>query len=133
MSDYQLSTSITARNPILGDLFLDTNGNLVLTQTLAQVVQQDLTICLRMFQGEWFLDPSQGIPYFQSILGVKAAPGIVAQIFRTAIAQRPGIQSINSLTVTNLPNRSIQITFSITLQDGSVLTSADFLPFIVGG
>ena len=132
MADLKIALAIDANNPVAGDLYLDATGNCRLTNSLSEDVAQELWIRLHFFQGEWFLDTTVGIPYFQSILGQKTPTGIIEQMFRRVITTCPGVASLDSFLLTSLPARRISIAFACTLQDGAVLTSADFAPFIVG-
>lgn len=125
--------SVDAFNPDIGDLFLE-NGTVRLTNSLTEEVAQELFIRFRTWQSEWFLDPTVGIPYLQTILGQKTDIGIVAQIFRQVITTCPGVSQLNDFTVTRPDaNRSITVTFSCTLTDGTVLLSSDFGSFVIGG
>lgn len=121
----------TVENPVVGDLYLE-NGTVRLTQSLEEETVQDLYIALSLFQGEWFLDPAQGMPYFQSILGQKTPLNIIVQIFRRAILTRPGVSSLTSLKATRVPPRGVRLDFVARLIDGTVLDSASFAPFVVG-
>lgn len=132
MADLLLTLSVDENNPNVGDLYLE-NGTVRLTATLQETVAQLIRRSLLMFQGEWFLDPTQGVPWFQSILGVKAPLSLVNQILRQAVAQIPGIQSIDTFTLTPQPNRGMQLSFSLTLADGTLLTSSSFAPFVLPG
>jgi hypothetical protein len=129
--DIKIANVIDANNPTVGDLFLE-NGTIRLTNTLTEEVIQTLRIGLLLFQGEWFLDPDQGMPYFQTILGQKTPLGIISQIFRSAILQVPGVKQLTSFEAKTLPNRGLQVVFALLLQDGTIIKSSDFAPFIVG-
>lgn len=129
--DLKLALKIDAENPIVGDLALE-NGTIRLTNTLAEDVAQTLFVGLRLFQGEWFLDPAQGIPYWQSILGHKVGLGVIQQIFRRAIGLVPGIQQVTELRIEPVGDRRVQVIFACLLADGTVLLSENFAPLIVG-
>ncbi len=132
MADIKLALVADANNPVIGDLYLNPNGTVQLTASLSEDVAQELWIRLRLFRGEWFLDPDQGIPYFESILGQKTPLSVIGQIFRSAILSVPGIASLDSFELTRNPQRAIGLSFSVTLSDGSVLRSSDFAPFVIG-
>lgn len=130
MADIKIALAVDAENPVIGDLYLE-NGTIRLTRTLTEEVAQELFIRLKFFKGEWFLDTTLGLPYFQSILVMGASTDAVAQIFRRVIAGTPGVKSIKSLQLTRLPNRALSVAFVAILDDGATLTSSDFAPFIV--
>jgi hypothetical protein len=96
---------------------------------LREAIAQELYIRFRFFQGEWFLDKSQGLPYLQSILGKKTPLGIVTQIFKRVITTCPGVKTLTTFNLQRLPNRGLSLTFQATLDDNTVLTSADFGAF----
>lgn len=132
MADLKLALVIDDDNPDANDLFLS-NGTMRLTNSLSEEVAQRIYVSLRIFKGEWFLDPAQGIPYWQNILGHKAPLSQVARIFRNAVSQQPGVKKITKFNVVRVSGRGVKIVFACTLTDGTVLESKDFAPFIVGG
>jgi len=119
-------------NPIAGDLYLTTNKAFRMTQTLTEEVAQQLYIRFRMFQGEWFNDPTIGTPWFQSILGQKTPAGIVEQILKRVVTTCPGVASLLTFSFKPLSGRRAEVVFSCKLIDGKTLTSADFGPYIIG-
>jgi len=128
-----LPSEVDAINPVSGDLFLTPQKSMRLTQTLREEVAQQLYIRFRFFQGEWFLDGSVGVPWKQSILGVKVPIGIVSQILRNVCARCPGVAQVQQFQVTPFgTRRQAKVAFSVLLTDGAVLTSSDYGPFIVG-
>src|SRR6266850_6725631 len=129
MADLRIVLAVDSNNPDVGDLYLNAQGTAELASTLSQQVAQELWIRLHFFKGEWFLDPAQGVPYFQSILGHKGSLNIVGQIFRTVILSVPGIKSLDTFDLTREPSRGVGLTFSVTLTDGAVLRSSDFAAF----
>jgi hypothetical protein len=133
MSSLKLALEIDANNPVIGDIYLGPDGQVRLTQSLSEEVAQLLYTRFRFFQGEWFLDPSVGVPWFQSILGVKTDPVVVSRILRSVVADCPGVKSVDSFSLVTQPQRGALVRFSCTLDDGAVLTSDSIPPFVVGG
>ncbi|ODN40961.1 hypothetical protein [Piscirickettsia litoralis] len=68
--------------------------SLHLTDSLAQ----RLSIKLNTFQGEWFLDDTAGIPYFQNILGNKVTADVIDSIFKKAILEESEVSTILEFT-----------------------------------
>ncbi len=132
MADLKISLVVDDDNPNIGDIYLK-NGTVELATSLLDVVAQELRIRLNFFLGEWFLDVTQGIPYFQTILGQKTPIGIVSQIFKKAISTCPGVANVDDFNVSfNGNSRLMTLNFSCVLTDGTILKSSDFQPFVIG-
>ena len=132
MSSLALAMQIDPENPIVGDLQLQ-NGTVRFTSTLREEVAQQLYTRFNFFLGEWFLDPTQGFPWFQSVLGVKTPIGIVQQLLRRVIISCPGVASLQGFSMSNdTIHRTATVKFNCLLADGTVLTSDSFQPFIIG-
>lgn len=114
------------------DLKLDTDtwdivvegGDLVLVDGVAAVAQ-GVSFALRFFLGEWYLDESQGIPYFTEILVKNPNLIAVREWFRLAIAESPGIESIETLQLTYTSDRRLTVTYSA---NGGSVTSEEAVP-----
>jgi hypothetical protein len=105
-----------------------TNGDLVVLDGVDAIVQQ-IGIRLRYIKGEWFINPSEGMPYYDSILGQKA-PNLAAVValFRRVILDTPGVVAVSGLTVQYDPNeRTLTVNFDATADTGEVLTFSDFI------
>ena len=87
------------------------------TQSRVDVVGQRLLILLRTFKGEWFLDTEYGIPYFQSILGMKTSKSTVDLIFQKAILAENGVKELTFFEST-LANRQYSMTFRVKVTNG---------------
>jgi len=120
-------------NPDVGDLKL-TDGQVTLTASLTESVAQHLYVRLRFFFGEWFLNRKEGVPYLTVILVKNPNMSTVRSLFRRIILETPGVTKVNDLTIElDTETRALTVTgFEAILQDGSVLTSADFGEFLLG-
>ncbi len=130
MATPKLALQIDANNPVVGDLFLE-NGTVRITGTLGEEVAQAFWTRLKSFQGEWFLDKSLGFPWLQSVLGQKTPLPILQQMFRFLVVTTPGVAALAQFDLRRTPNRGLALSFRAVLQDGTVLTEANFAPFIV--
>ncbi|NIQ92441.1 MAG: hypothetical protein GWN93_27050 [Deltaproteobacteria bacterium] len=70
-----------------------TNNSLTLTEG-QEAIRQHMTNRFQTFLGEWFLDTSVGVPYFQQILIKNPAAAVVQDILKATILQTPGVISI---------------------------------------
>lgn len=76
-----------------GDLAVE-NNELVLIQGLEETAQ-NLFVNLKTYQGEWFLDQSIGMPWFQDIL-IKGQPiNIISGLIKDAIVNTDGVTELN--------------------------------------
>ncbi len=87
------------------------------TQPLVHIVQQRLFILLHTFLGEWFLDTSYGIPYFQDILGFKTTKEKVDLIFQQKILAENGVKEITEFNSTFV-NRQYSLSFKVRVNTG---------------
>lgn len=62
-------------------------------------LDQRIDCMLRTFRGEWWLDPTLGVPYFEEILKKNPDMSVVRQAFASVILSVPGVQEITSLEV----------------------------------
>lgn len=88
------------------DFFVDT----------AEGVAQNVVTRLSLWQGQWFLDISEGTPWLQQILGKH---NIVDQVIKSRILDTPGVTSISSYeSIINPDTRTMTITATIETEFG---------------
>lgn len=111
----------------MSDLLQDTYGDLVFTSNVltfvegADEVVQRLRQRLRTFFGEWFLNTSLGIPYFQEILKKNPQQGVVDAILKKHIVNTPGvIKLLEYAFETNASARTSTLTFKVLSVDGPI-------------
>src|SRR5690606_14956974 len=116
------------------DLALDQNGDLALSScdlvriSGAEEVARRLRIRRRLFLGEWFLAPDEGMPYWQRILGHRITRPVLLSIFRQAIQDTEGVASIESLSAdVDGARRSVKIHFRVTTDTGEVVEAEEVL------
>lgn len=90
------------------------------TQPHTETVGQRLKIRLLTFMGEWFLDTTYGVPYWQRLLGVKqTSKSAIDLIFQTQILSEPGVKEIVSFEST-FRNRQYSLTFRVKVVTGQI-------------
>ena len=116
-------------DPITNDLVVG-DGDFTTTQNLAESLRQKLSITLKMWQGEWFLDTTYGTPYRQSILGKPRTQPEVDAIFLSVIGEYSSeIQSIDFFESNyNRDARDFDLNFEVTAIDGSTVSYDTPLP-----
>jgi hypothetical protein len=112
MSDLQLNSSTW-------DLEIQ-NGDFVLIED-KEALQQFLKQRLQTFLGEWFLDSSKGVPYFEEILVKRPQFEAVDSIFKTQILQTPGIINLESFEFDyDGPTRALSLSFRAQSIEGVI-------------
>lgn len=111
----------------MSDILLDTNGDIDITEgkftltTGLDAIKQHLKQRLKLFYGEWFLDITKGIPYFQHILNKNPNPIVVDAVLKRTIIETPGILELLEFDLNiDSENRELQIDFKARAEDGNV-------------
>lgn len=106
-------------DPDTGDLVYD-NGGCPVTQLTADVVTQRLRITLYTFLGEWFLDQTVGVPYFQQIFGKLRTKDSTDLIFQQIITDDPDVIEILTFESTlDRAGRGYSMTFQVRVSDNT--------------
>jgi hypothetical protein len=123
------------RNPVIGDIYTDADGNIVWTSDeTGESTAQRLRIRFAFWRGEYFADLRQGVPYLPDVLGNKPDISTVAALLRGVILTTPGIVGL-ARYVTSFDDRArvLSLDFVAILASGQTFVSADFGPFLVEG
>jgi hypothetical protein len=96
------------------------DGDLVIIED-DDALRQFLKQRLQMFLGEWFLDVSKGVPYFQQIMVKKPSFEAVDSIFKTQILETPGILELESFELDYIgENRTLTLSFRAKSTEGVI-------------
>jgi hypothetical protein len=108
------------------DVYFDSAGRLVMINgaNSDEEIKQRVSIRLRAFEGEWFLNTDYGVPYFFDILGTKSLDlNIVESLLRIEILGVEGIKEIIGSSIDYDPNeRKVSYTFQATTINNTVIT-----------
>lgn len=97
---------------VSGDLVLVGGGPAILQHILQR---------LGIFLGEWFLDNTIGVPYFQQVLVKNPNQAIIDAIFLTQILNVPGVTQVTKYAFrANAETRQLNITFTAQTTTGIV-------------
>jgi len=103
------------------------NDDMVLIDGV-EAIGQDVSIRLQTFLGEWFLDTRIGMPYFQKIIGQKPRLAAIESIFREAIQETPGIQTIHDLQLDyEGTTRTLSVEFDADTVSGPLTYNEEFI------
>lgn len=103
------------------------NFDLQLNSDLSLYVSQKLRIKLSTFRGEWYLNTSAGLPYYEDILIKAPNLDFVADLFKAEIISIDEINEITSFELDLLSNRKLQVTFTAILTDSSEITFSEVI------
>lgn len=94
-----------------------------------QGVAQAVLTALRLFQGEWFLDSTAGVPWFTEVVGY-GTQGIYDNVIKAAVLQVQGVLDLqNYASNLNRITRELTITMDLDTQFGQVtITSTLLIP-----
>jgi hypothetical protein len=113
------------------DIALDTNGDWEVSNNDLQLIGDDeailqsVNIRLQFFLGEWFIDQTAGVPWFQEILVKNPDPNQLQGIFQAAILATPGITAVNSLTLQyDVGVRNLVVNWAATGDSGQLIQSS---------
>lgn len=96
------------------------NGTCPITENKAHAVQQRLKVTLLTFLGEWFLDTSIGVPYFQQIFGKSSSKDGVDLIFQQKLMEDPDVVEILEFSSTlDSAARTYIVRFRVKTVDGT--------------
>ena len=105
-------------DPATGDLALDASGALRLA-TGKDAIGQHARQRLLTHEGEWFLDTSAGVPWFDRIMVRSFDADVAEAIVKDEVAGTPGILSIDGISVAFVgPQREVRVKdLRITVED----------------
>jgi len=110
MTDIKLSAD--------GDLEI-VDGDMVIIDG-PEAIRQHLNVRLAFFRGEWFLDPSLGVPYFERVLRKPLRQTVLASVFRDAILETPGVKALDRLEFdVDAATRRLTVSFTAITDSGT--------------
>ncbi|PZQ49762.1 MAG: hypothetical protein DI556_09835 [Rhodovulum sulfidophilum] len=100
-------------------------GDLGIASEDRQQVAQHIKQRLLAIQGEWFLDLSVGLPWFNTILGKHRSLDIVEALLRSQIEGTPRVAQLTafSLEIDENRERTARVAFAVSLTGGGVINS----------
>ncbi len=104
--DHDLATDALGRTRLIGG---------------ADRIRQQIKVTLLAFLGEWFLDTSFGVPYFENILVKNPDRATIEAVLRARILDVPGVARVGRLTLEiERTQRALRVTFESETTDGRV-------------
>lgn len=96
----------------LGDLEVTNNNFSVIRGD--REIEQSLLQNLKTFEGEWFLNTTLGVPYFQIVFQKQSPPSLIADAFKDTILETNGVTELSRFVPLDLsPDRELSVEFSV--------------------
>ena len=105
----------------LWDLVLDASGNIAVASDPYSLAQ-DAASAIRLFKSELWYDTSQGVPYYQSILGKNLPLALLKAKFVSAALTVPGVVAAQCF-ISSASNRVITGQVQVTDVAGKITAS----------
>jgi len=111
-----------------GDIAI-TSNNFTVEENEKVLTRQRLLQSLRTFLGEWFLDNSIGVGYFQFIFQKGTPPTLINDLFKNEIINTQGVVELSTFQPLDLNSgtRVLSLDFDVLTLDG-VLNIAESVP-----
>jgi hypothetical protein len=113
-------------------LLLDADNNLVVTAGRPELasdtaaIAQAIRLRLQMLKGEWYLDESAGLPYFQEILVKNPNTAQIRKVIAERIEGTLGVSTLESLDlVFDRTARTLTVTFEVSTDTGELVDTLD--------
>lgn len=130
MSAFHLDTN--------NDLALSTNSRGKKTLTIGKDEIENGTSKLHLrfqfFEGEWFADTREGVPYLKSLFVKNPDLSVITQILRSIILSIPVFGRVDKLTYAyDAQTRGFAFDFAATAKTGQKIEGGSGIPFVVDG
>jgi hypothetical protein len=104
-----------------GDYVVANTANEFLVDSAAAVAQLILT-ALQLWQGQWFLDVTAGVPYSTKVLGKYTMP-VYDTVLKNAILNVPGVNAITAYS-SSVSKRALTVNVTVDSIYGPVSVTA---------
>ncbi len=109
-----------------GDISL-VNGDAQTTSIGAEDLAQRLRIRLNTFQGEWFMDNTLGIDWWNRVMGKNRSKMAVDALIQDSILKEPDALQIVSYISSISTDRKFSCSFRVRTEDGAVSSAITFV------
>ncbi len=108
------------------DFLLDDEGDLVVTTDIQftsgiQTIVQGIRVRLETFFGEWFLDESSGLRYFEVIFAQPYNPQVIHEEITRVIVRTPDVDEVAEISSTfSAATRELKVSWRVDTDLGSI-------------
>lgn len=125
------TADLDALNTVLGDLRLDSTGDIVVA-TGKDAIVTHVRVRLRFLQGECVFDQRLGFPYRQIVFRKNPNLDHIRSLVRATIEGTAGIEAVTDLRLThNRRTRELAVRFRATTTAHGVIDSSEYTPFLL--
>ena len=97
-----------------GDLYVTEDGDVQFTDSVLQAIK----IRLKWFLGEWRINTTDGMPYYDEVFIKNPSTALIEDRVRTEILSVDGVQAVESISVViDKPTRVAAIHFTVVAND----------------
>ena len=91
-----------------------------------EAVGQRVTQRLRFTLGEWFLEPNEGVPYFEGVFADRAGAGLATQLIISEVRRVEEVTSVELIRTELEPvSRKLRVELRVRTTDGDVTVAED--------
>jgi hypothetical protein len=105
-------------NPATWDLVVDANRNIAIAQPPYSQAQSAAN-AIRLFEGEYYYDTTQGVPYWQEILGHWPPVSLMKARFNAAALTVPFVTSATTF-IDSIQDRRPSGQVQVTIDSGAI-------------
>ena len=103
-----------------------TNGESTVTSIGAEDLAQRIRIRLNTFQGEWFMDNTLGIDWFNRVMGKNRSKMAVDALIQEAILEEPDALQIIAYSSSISSDRRFGCSFRVRTENGAISSTQTF-------
>lgn len=103
------------------DLVVDIDGNIAMAKP-PYALAQDAASAARLFNGELWYDTTQGMPYWQQVLGKFPPINLLKQFYVAAAQSVPGVMAAVCY-ISGIVGRAVSGQLQLTDTNGNITTS----------
>jgi len=115
------------------DIKLDDNGDITLTSGESSVTSigaedlaQRIRIRLNTFQGEWFMDNTLGVDWWNRVFGKNRSKAAVDALLQEQILKEPDALQILSYSSSISTDRKFSCSFKVRTENGAITATQTF-------
>ena len=97
-----------------GEPNLDSLGNIKIIEGL-ESLSENLDQRFQLFQGKYFMDITQGVPYFEEILKKPVDPDLAATVLNAEVLKESEVTNVKNVTA-GLDRNTRQFSYSVIIE-----------------